>query len=115
MRTKEELKEYKRRYYEAHREEILAKQKEWNAANKEYRRDYAQKYKKEHPEKIKAANMKWRKNNPKKVAKYQSKYYYNHVEEERERKSNYYQRKKLREFKNIMDDMTHRNNSALTA
>lgn len=49
--TPEEQRAYNREYYHAHREEILAKKKVYDAANRERLRAYAQEYRKAHPEK----------------------------------------------------------------
>lgn len=67
----EKEKLYKREYYQAHREEILAKQKEYKRKyyqkNKEKIKEKNEKYRNEHLEKYNEWTKKWIKNNPEKA------------------------------------------------
>lgn len=68
--TKEEEKEYKKKWYLAHREEVKLRAKKYKQDNKEHIKECSRKYRKENSEKIKE----WRKNNVEHVKQWRKKY-----------------------------------------
>jgi len=56
----------KARYY-ANAEQVKAKQREWNARNKDKKREAGRKWALENPDKVKASHKKWAANNPDKA------------------------------------------------
>ena len=65
--TKEERKEYLRKYYKKNREKMDLRNIEWKKSNPEKVREYGLKYRKENREKIAERKRIWRKENPEKV------------------------------------------------
>lgn len=60
MMTKEEKKEYHKRYYQNNSEKQKADRKEWYQKNKEYALDWVRTYRKDNPEKVKASLKKYK-------------------------------------------------------
>lgn len=60
----ERIKEHKQKYYAAHKEDILAKNREWRGNNKEKVKESSQRYYQEHREKRREQNRDWINNNP---------------------------------------------------
>lgn len=68
--TKEEEKEYKKKWYLAHKEEVKLRAKKYKQDNEEHVKECSRKYRKENSEKIKE----WRKNNAEHVKQWRKKY-----------------------------------------
>lgn len=70
-RNKNRLKEYRRKWYLLHREDILKKQRAYSKENKreiyERRKDYFAKCNRDHRKKINAYNREWRKENKERI------------------------------------------------
>jgi hypothetical protein len=64
----EKSKEYRKRYYEKHKEEILAKKREYERQNKEKMIEFRKSYYLKNKETINAKNKEYVKNNRKKVS-----------------------------------------------
>ncbi len=61
MPDKDKIKEYKKAYYQAHREELKALQKAWYQAHREEKKAYQKAYNKAHREDIKAYQKSYKK------------------------------------------------------
>lgn len=78
-------KESNKKYYEAHKAEILAKQKEYANKNKEKRSEYLKNYRQEHKEELKQ----YRDDRKKETSDYNREYYLKHKEKLLAKKTEY--------------------------
>ena len=84
--TKEERKEYSKKYYEKNRESILKKTGQYHKENKELRKEYYQKYYEDNKEKIDEMGKKWKEEN----VGYYKKYYEDYIDEFKMKSKEYY-------------------------
>ena len=68
--SKEEKKEYNKKYREEHKEKSQEYDKKYREEHKEKILEYNKKYKEENKEKISEYNKKWREENKKKISEY---------------------------------------------
>ena len=87
--TKEERKEYIKKYYEANKEKIVAYMKEYQKKNKERKQEYDKKYREENLEKVRAVKKKYREENIEKVKTMQKKYREENLEKVRALRKKY--------------------------
>ena len=78
--AKAHKREYRKKYYWEHREECLAKSKEWRENNKEKHSENYRKWAAEHKEERKQYSREWAKNNPEKARAQRQRDYSNHRE-----------------------------------
>lgn len=81
MRTKEEIKEYNKKYYLANKKKAKEKMKEYYKANKKEIREQQKEYYQSHEEEIKESSRNYRKENPEKRRETNRKYSQDHKEE----------------------------------
>lgn len=84
--TKEERKEYARKYYEKNREKLLEKSNKFYNENKDSRKEYARKYYEDNKEKVDERNRKYKEDN----SEYDKRYYDEHKNDISIKKSEYY-------------------------
>lgn len=84
--TKEERKEYARKYYEKNKEKILEKTSRYHQDNKEERKEYYQKYYKDNKEEIDEEHRKYKEEN----VGYDKKYYEENKDRLKENRKEYY-------------------------
>tara|TARA_R110000772_G_scaffold49411_1_gene113762 strand:+ start:722 stop:1474 length:753 start_codon:yes stop_codon:yes gene_type:complete len=102
--TKEERKEYGKKYYEKNREKINENSKKNRENNKEYYKEYNKEYKEKNKEKLKEYNKEYGEKNREKKREYDKEYREKNREKKREYSREYYKeygeknREKKREY-----------------
>ena len=90
----QDRKEYRRKYYLAHRQEIIARAKKWNKDNPEKAKEHCDTYQIAHRQDILTQQKSYRKQNRAtlnaKSRERALKYYYEHQEEIKEKSREYY-------------------------
>jgi len=87
-----------RRYYDRHREYLLARNREWCEKNKERVKEYRRQYQQQHREEIRAYSKKWYEEHKEERKRRSKRWYEEHKEERKEEwrkraKANYYKHK----------------------
>lgn len=90
MMSKEERKEYRKKYYQAHLEEEREGAKRYRKTHKKEGRERARKWREANREKEKERSRKYRKDYPEEAREAVRKYYEAHYEESKERGRKYY-------------------------
>jgi len=78
-----DLKAYRKRYYQEHKEEACAREREWRKNNPEEAKRRDKEQYERHKERKKAANKKWAEDNPDKIKRISQKWRDNHREQKR--------------------------------
>lgn len=88
--TKEEVREYNKKYYEANKEKNRAKAREYYSKNKKQRIKYSAEYAKSHPEKKKKGQDKYRAAHREDLNKKQKEYQKKNKDSENKRRRSYF-------------------------
>lgn len=106
--AKARRREYQKKYYAEHKQEIAAKAKAWRKLHKEQHSSNYRKWYVSHKEHRREYNIKWRSENPDKVREYKRRDYEKHGERRRETMLDYERKnpEKVRERNNRWRDKT---------
>ena len=98
--SKEERKEYDKKWYQLNKEKKAEYNRKWNEENKEKKSECDRRYREENKEKIREQNIKWREENKEKRSEYNKKWREENKEKRKEKAAEYYQlnKKKIVEY-----------------
>lgn len=88
--TEDEEKEYTKKYYEEHKEEIKEQKKQYQQDNKEKIKEQKKHYREEHKEQLKEKNQKYQDENKVKILEQKKQYYQNNKLKILEQKKQYH-------------------------
>lgn len=92
--TREQIKEYNKKYYQEHKEKIKEKVIEYRNNNREHLIEKQKEYNKKHKDKIKQQHDEYYNNNYEQLKEYRKQYYKEHKDDLLNKASNYYQNNK---------------------
>ena len=87
--TKEEMKEYQKRYYQEHKEALKARKKQWYQNNKDIRDKKHREYEETHKEQVSKKRREWAENNKDRIAERSKRYYQKNKEAITKRQKEY--------------------------